>query len=151
MEEVTAADRDIDSIPPHDSIDAHDASDSTQNGDSIEIDSATVIKDEDQLAPVNGDDGGVIERSAKRRKLEDATPRRSASRAVSPPWKSFVADGPTTVFENGVRKSSRVNKYTAPPTPEPVKRNSRPASKTTQTNGTPKNGVKRESRNGSGR
>jgi hypothetical protein len=54
MEEVTAADRDIDSIPPRDSIDAHDASDSTQNGDSIEIDSATVIKDEDQLAPVNG-------------------------------------------------------------------------------------------------
>ena len=150
MEEVTAADRDIDSIPPRDSIDAHDASDSTQNGDSIEIDSATVIKDEDQLAPVNGDDGGVIERPTKRRKLEDATPRRSASRAVSPPWKSFVADGPTTVFENGVRKSSRVNKDTAPPTPEPVKRNSRPASKTTQTNGTPKNGVKRESRNGSG-
>ncbi|RYO33555.1 Helicase [Alternaria arborescens] len=149
MEEVTAADRDIDSIPPRDSIDAHDASDDTQNGDSIEIDSATVIKDEDQL-PVNGDDGGVIERPAKRRKLEDATPRRSASRAVSPPWKSFVADGPTTVFENGVRKSSRVNKDTAPPTPEPVKRNSRPASKTTQTNGTPKNGVKRESRNGSG-
>ena len=69
MEEVTAADRDIDSIPPRDSIDAHDASDSTQNGDSIEIDSATVIKDEDQLAPVNGDDGGVIERPTKRRKL----------------------------------------------------------------------------------
>jgi helicase SWR1 len=150
MEEVTAADRDIHSIPPRDSTAAHNASDITHNGEQSENDSAPVIKEEDQPAPGNGDDGGVIERPPKRRKLEDTTPRRSASRAVSPPWKSFVADGPTTVFENGVRKSSRVNKDAAPPTPEPVKRNSRPASKATQTNGTPKNGVKRESRNGSG-
>jgi helicase SWR1 len=150
MEEVTAADRDIDSIPPRASTDAHNASNITHNGEQSENDSAPLIKEEHQPAPVNGHDGGVIERPPKRRKLEDTTPRRSASRAVSPPWKSFVADGPTTVFENGVRKSSRVNKDTAPPTPEPVKRNSRPASKATQTNGTPKNGVKRESRNGSG-
>ena len=150
MEEVTAADRDIDSIPPRDSATAHNPSDITHNGEQSENDSAPVIKEEHPPAPVNGDDGGVIERPPKRRKLEDTTPRRSASRAASPPWKSFVADGPTTVFENGVRKSSRVSKDAAPPTPEPVKRNSRPASKATQTNGTPKNSVKRESRNGSG-
>ncbi|KAH6878754.1 helicase swr1 [Alternaria rosae] len=150
MEEVTAADRDIDSIPPRDSAAAHNASDITHNGEQSENYSAPVIKEEHPPAPGNGDDGGVIERPPKRRKLEDTTPRRSASRAVSPPWKSFVADGPTTVFENGVRKSSRVSKDAAPPTPEPVKRNSRPASKATQTNGTPKSGVKRESRNGSG-
>ncbi|KAI4953683.1 hypothetical protein J4E91_002531 [Alternaria rosae] len=150
MEEVTAADRDIDSIPPRDSAAAHNASDITHNGEQSENYSAPVIKEEHPPAPGNGDDGGVIERPPKRRKLEDTTPRRSASRAVSPPWKSFVADGPTTVFENGVRKSSRVSKDAAPPTPEPVKRNFRPASKATQTNGTPKRGVKRESRNGSG-
>ena len=148
MEEVTAADRDLDSIPPRDSPDAPSPSDIAHNGDATESDNAPVIKEEEQLALINGHDGGVIERPAKRRKLEDTTPRRSASRAASPPWKSFVADGPTTVFENGVRKSSRVNRETAPPTPEPVKRNSRPATKATQTNGTPKNAVKREARNG---
>ncbi|RAR01089.1 helicase swr1 [Stemphylium lycopersici] len=151
MEEVTAADRDLDSIPPRDSPDAPSPSDIAHPGDASESDNAPAIKEEEQLAPLNGHEGGVIERPAKRRKLEDtATPRRSASRAASPPWKSFVADGPTTVFENGVRKSSRVNRETAPPTPEPVKRNSRPATKATQTNGTPRNSVKREARNGSG-
>jgi helicase SWR1 len=146
MEHHTPADRDIDSIPTHDSTHAHHEPDAAQNGDAIQEDSVPVVKEEEQLAPVNGDDGGVIERPAKRRKLEDTTPRRSASRAVSPPWRSFVADGPTTVFENGVRKSSRVNKEAAPPTPEPV---TRKTTKATQTNDTPKNGVKRE-RNGSG-
>jgi helicase SWR1 len=147
MEQHTPADRDIDPIPRHDSTSAPSGPDAARNGDAIHEDTAPVIKEEDQLAPANGDDGGVIERPAKRRKLDDTTPRRSVSRATSPPWKSFVADGPTTVFQNGVRKSSRVNKETAPPTPEPVKRKT---TKATQTNGTPKNGVKREMRNGSG-
>ncbi|EDU47702.1 helicase swr1 [Pyrenophora tritici-repentis] len=149
MEEVTAADRDINSIPQRDSTDIPTAADTASNGDGFQRDGASEINEEDDSAPVIGHDGGVIERPAKRRKVEDNTPRRSASRAVSPPWKSFVADGPTTVFENGMRKSSRVNKVTAPPTPEPVKRTPRP-SKTTQTNGTPKTGIKREARNGSG-
>ncbi|PSN67309.1 hypothetical protein BS50DRAFT_494157 [Corynespora cassiicola Philippines] len=82
-------------------------------------------------------DGGVIPRPAKRRKLEELT-RRSSSRAASPPWKSFAADGPTTIFDNGIRKSSRVNREAPPPSPEPPKRSSRHAPKATQTNGTPK-------------
>jgi helicase SWR1 len=150
--EDTPADRDIDSISPPDVPNPPNASDAAQNGDAVQADRTPVIKEEDHAAPVNGlGGGGVIERPAKRRKLEDTTPRRSASRAVSPPWKAFVADGPTTVFENGVRKSSRVNRDTAPPTPEPAKPSPRPTTKATQTNGTPKNGtpkngVKRESR-----
>ncbi|KAF1835700.1 helicase swr1 [Decorospora gaudefroyi] len=153
MEEDTPAVRDLDSIPPRDPASASAPQDphAAHNGDAVPEHHAPVIKEEDRPAPVNGHDGGVMERPAKRRKLDDTTPRRSASRAISPPWKPFVADGPTTVFENGVRKSSRVNRDTAPPTPEPVvKRNSQPTAKATQTNGTPKNGVKRESRNGSG-
>ncbi|KAF2846932.1 hypothetical protein T440DRAFT_471449 [Plenodomus tracheiphilus IPT5] len=149
MDKVTPADRDTD-IDPADAPNAHHASDAPRNGTTPQTDTPTVIKQEDQSVPVHDDDdGGVIERPAKRRRVEDTTPHRSVSRAISPPWKSFSANGPTTVFENGVRKSSRVNRETAPPTPEPVKRNSRHAAKATQTNGTPQNGVKRESRNAS--
>ncbi|EUC27107.1 hypothetical protein COCCADRAFT_10207 [Bipolaris zeicola 26-R-13] len=154
MEEVTAADRDYDSIPPRDSTDAPSPSAIAPHGHGTDDDDNAPLtaNDGEQLASVNGHDGGVIGRPAKRRKLEDTTttPRRSTSRAASPPWKSFVADGPTTVFENGVRKSSRVNRETAPPTPEPTKPISRPASKATHTNGTPKSATRRESRNGSG-
>lgn len=150
MDQVTPAVRDIDAITPADAPNAHNESDTQHNGEATPEDNAISIKEEEQLVPVNGDDGGVIERPAKRRKIEDTTPHRSVSRAVSPPWKSFQAHGPTTVFENGVRKSSRVNRDTAPPTPEPVKRNARHPAKATQTNGTPKNGVKWEVRNASG-
>jgi helicase SWR1 len=150
MEEVTSADADTNPVPQHDPTHAVDAPDSTHNEDAIDEDTAAVIKEEEQLALENGEDGGVIPRSAKRRKLDDDTPSRSASRAISPPWKAFAANGPTTVFENGVRKSSRVNKDAAPPTPEPVKRNSRQTTKATHTNGTPKSAVRKGSRTVSG-
>ena len=46
----------------------------------------------------------------KRRRLTDSTtPQRSSSRAASPPWKKITADGPTTYFEEGKRKSARTN------------------------------------------
>ncbi|CAO2658100.1 Nn.00g073600.m01.CDS01 [Neocucurbitaria sp. VM-36] len=151
MDQVTPAHRDIDdSIPPHASTYAHDEPDPAHDDSTAKEDNAPVIKEEDGPTPADGNHGGVIERPAKRRKLEDSTPSRSASRPISPPWKPFSANGPTTVFENGVRKSSRVNRETAPPTPEPVKRSSRHTTKATQTNGTPQNGVKRELRNVSG-
>ncbi|KAF1851331.1 helicase swr1 [Cucurbitaria berberidis CBS 394.84] len=150
MDKVTPADRDINSSPAHDAAHAHDEPDAAHDASTLLEDGAPVIKEEQGPAPVNGDHGGVMERPAKRRRLDDTTPSRSASRPISPPWKAFTANGPTTVFENGVRKSSRVNRETAPPTPEPVKRSSRHTTKATQTNGTPKNGVKREVRNVSG-
>lgn len=144
MEQATPVDRDSESILPPDATSPLD--EPHTNG----ADGEPAIKDEEQPPSANGDHGGAMERSSKRRKLEDTTLRGLASRAVSPPWKSFTASGPTTVFENGVRKSSRVNRETAPPTPEPVKRNSRHTPKAVQTNGTPKNAVKRESRHSSG-
>jgi helicase SWR1 len=69
------------------------------------------------------------DRPSKRLRLDGSATPRSASRAASPPWKSFSAHGPTTVFENGVRKSSRVNREAAAPTPEPPKRNARALNK----------------------
>lgn len=133
MEQGTPADRDDVHDSPH-----HDARSPARNGDTAPADThgqtKVPIKEE------GGHDGGVILRPAKRRKLEDSstttatststsTPR-SGSRAASPPWRSFTANGPTTVFENGVRKSSRVNRDAPPPTPEPCKRAGRHATKT---------------------
>ncbi|KZM20290.1 DNA helicase [Ascochyta rabiei] len=142
------------------------------------------IKDEGEAVAValdGSDHGGVMQRSAKRRKLDgshfltatartttaataftststctststttstSASTPRSASRAASPPWKSFTADGPTTVFENGVRKSSRVNRDAPPPpTPEPAKRAGRHTARPPLTNG---NGNGNSNGNGNG-
>ncbi|KAF2820414.1 hypothetical protein CC86DRAFT_374567 [Ophiobolus disseminans] len=151
MDQVTSADADIDPVPQQrDPTHATHEPDAAQNGDDAQEESEPVVKEEHGHAVENGEDGGVL-RPAKRRKLDEDTPSRAASsRAVSPPWKPFAVDGPTTVFENGVRKSSRVNKEAAPPTPEPVKRNSRHAAKAVQTNGTSKNGVRQGSRTVSG-
>ena len=95
----------------------------------------SAIEDDDQPLPHNGlDDPLQPSRPAKRRKLDDLTPRRSTSRAASPPWKAFAADGPTTIIENGRRKSSRVNRDQPPPEPTPpIKKPARAngASKTT--------------------
>ena len=47
----------------------------------------------------------------KRRKLAEVPNghKRTPSRAKSPPWKSVVAEGPTTFQENGKRRSGRTN------------------------------------------
>ncbi|KAL5417747.1 hypothetical protein PMIN03_001446 [Paraphaeosphaeria minitans] len=109
------------------------------------------IKEERETSAQNGDADGDdairASRPAKRRKLESITPRRSLSRAASPPWKSFTADGPTTIFDNGVRKSSRVNRE-APTPPEPaVKKSTRGGvARGIQTNGTSNNSSKQSSR-----
>ncbi|KAF1914384.1 SNF2 family N-terminal domain-containing protein [Ampelomyces quisqualis] len=136
MDQVTPTD--ADPVPRRDTTHAADAPDAARNGPAAKQDAAPVATEEDGLQPAGengGDDGGDMLRPVKRRRLDDSTP--TASRAVSPPWKPFAVDGPTTVFENGVRKSSRVNREAAPPTPEPVKRNSRQTTQATQTHGRP--------------
>jgi helicase SWR1 len=153
MEEVKSADADIELVPQPASTHA------AQHGAAAEEDAAPAAAIKDEEGPVveigeedggGGDgSGGVMQRPVKRRKLEDNTPTRSASRAVSPPWRPFAVDGPTTVFENGVRKSSRVNRDAAPPTPEPVKRNSRQTNHAAQTNGTPKGSARKGARTAS--
>ncbi|KAH8881294.1 hypothetical protein GQ53DRAFT_609412, partial [Thozetella sp. PMI_491] len=52
------------------------------------------------------------EPSAKRRRLRESTPTPNGTRKskpISPPWKKFEADGPTSFTENGRRKSGRTN------------------------------------------
>jgi helicase SWR1 len=105
---------------------------------------SSAIKSEvvDELALNNGDGGDATQRPVKRRRVDDGTPRRSASRAASPPWKKFTADGPTTIItDDGRRKSGRFNSQAPPPPPppEPTKqRGRRQAAKPAQTNGTGK-------------
>lgn len=58
---------------------------------------------------------------SKRRKFGSSTPfRRSASRAVSPPWKKAGTDGPTSKIVDGKRRSTRVSNVgpAEPPLPE---------------------------------
>ncbi|KAG9205414.1 swr1 complex component [Epicoccum nigrum] len=123
MEQGTPAD-DAHSTPHHD----HDDNPSNPDVDaptgdttSAPADAVRVPIKEEGVAADGIDDDGAAHRPAKRRRVESSVSR-STSRAASPPWKSFKADGPTTVFENGVRKSSRVNRDGPPPTPEPPKR-----------------------------
>ncbi|KAK7730598.1 swr1 complex component [Cytospora paraplurivora] len=55
------------------------------------------------------------ERPAKRRKVGESTsppPGTKRKLVESPPWKKFEAEGPTTIIEDGKRKSGRLN--TAP-------------------------------------
>ncbi|KAF2450636.1 hypothetical protein P171DRAFT_426967 [Karstenula rhodostoma CBS 690.94] len=135
--------------PEHD--DAPSAA--THDAQPADDDQTLGVKEEEEPSARNGDgdsdgdDGIQASRPAKRRKLESLTPRRSLSRAASPPWKSFAADGPTTIFDNGVRKSSRVNRE-APTPPEPaVKKSSRGGvARGIQTNGTSKSSSKQSSR-----
>ncbi|KAF2758659.1 hypothetical protein EJ05DRAFT_422085, partial [Pseudovirgaria hyperparasitica] len=63
--------------------------------------------------------GGIELNPGKKRKLGDASSKSSTPRAKSPPWKKFVAEGPTTIFEGGKRKSSRVNVVTSPVQSQP--------------------------------
>jgi helicase SWR1 len=141
MEQGTPADRD-DVIPRHDPSTAA-SEHAAPNGDTTTL--TVPIKEEGVIKEDEGDDGGVM-RPAKRRKVDESSTSRSTSRAASPPWKSFSANGPTTVFENGVRKSSRVNREAAPPTPEPPKRGKHTSKP--QTNGTPKPAAKKGLSNG---
>ncbi|KAF2246934.1 helicase swr1 [Trematosphaeria pertusa] len=138
MEGDPLVSRDAAHAPP-DPSDAHDEPAAAHDEHAARESSALSIKVEDQASAESGIDGGLTPRPAKRRKLDDLTARRSSSRAVSPPWKAFAVDGPTTIFDNGIRKSSRVNKE-APPPPQPElpKRSTRHSAKGTQTNGTPK-------------
>ncbi|KAL1990370.1 hypothetical protein VTN49DRAFT_6209 [Thermomyces lanuginosus] len=46
---------------------------------------------------------------AKKRRLNQGSGSRRASRPPSPPWKKVGIDGPTSFYENGRRKSTRVN------------------------------------------
>ena len=79
-----------------------------------------------------GVDGAVIDHPegppSKKRKSEGPdAPRRSSSRAVSPPWRKAGVEGPTSFVEGGRRKSSRTNAVPLDLQPPSEKRSTRGA------------------------
>ncbi|KAK5088935.1 swr1 complex component [Lithohypha guttulata] len=66
---------------------------------------------------------------SKRRKLvdKDEKKHKSSPRAISPPWKSVHADGPTSFLENGKRRSGRTNALPLQLQPQSSKRQTRAA------------------------
>lgn len=63
--------------------------------------------------------------SKKRRLADSDTPRRSISRAPSPPWRKAGVDGPTSFVQDGRRKSSRTNAVPLDKQPPSDKRHTR--------------------------
>lgn len=65
--------------------------------------------DHDTATPSAAADGG--ERPTKRRRIRDTTPQGTPGKTpkpISPPWKRVEADGPSTIMDNGRRKSGRL-------------------------------------------
>jgi len=63
---------------------------------------------------------------SKKRKTTEVNPRpRSASRHISPPWKTVTVEGPTSFLEGGKRKSARTNVVPLELQPQADKRQTR--------------------------
>lgn len=96
-----------------------DASVKIENNVSIarELDTVEIQQEEDKQPASEG--GESLNPPRKRRKLDSLSIEgrsRTASRAASPPWRAFAAEGPSSfVGDDGRRKSSRVNIVADPP------------------------------------
>jgi helicase SWR1 len=101
----------------------------TDTSATLKIEDSSIIPGSDLLTEITPeedtqDDG----RPSKRRRLTDVlTPQRSTSRAASPPWKKPGAEGPTTFFSDGKRKSARTNTLPLELQPHSDKRRTRAA------------------------
>jgi helicase SWR1 len=96
----------------------------TDDNNPVPADDKAAIDSDSPLSSEDGIDFDASDRpstppatSSKKRKLADlrsSSRSPSAPKPISPPWKSFAADGPTTILDNGKRRSGRVN-APAPP------------------------------------
>ncbi|KAG8629959.1 hypothetical protein KVT40_001578 [Elsinoe batatas] len=121
----SAAPPSVNGINGHAHIDqvAHEATDATSSDTPNGIKEEETSKEEAQQSVST-----PVPASSKKRKLDDLSGRsRSASRAASPPWKSFSADGPTQFTDGGKRRSGRVNQIPLDLQPPSDKRTTRKA------------------------
>ena len=89
---------------------------------------ATITNGDQQIVISQSDHSDLPAVQVKKRKLVESDQRqRSASRAVSPPWKKVAAEGPSSFMEGGRRKSSRVNVVPIDLQPQGEKRTTRAA------------------------
>ncbi|ORY66184.1 uncharacterized protein BCR38DRAFT_429509, partial [Pseudomassariella vexata] len=92
----------------------------------------TAPQDEDAEDARSGEvhnEDNLDDRPAKRRRVATPPPNPSKRKApsISPPWKKFEAEGPTTFNEGGKRKSGRINRLPIDLQPQGAKRMTRGA------------------------
>ncbi|KAL9086910.1 MAG: hypothetical protein Q9165_006916 [Trypethelium subeluteriae] len=117
-------DSDHDLNPPS-TDDAQDRA-TTNHPISDTTETAIISSDNGQNGFVGPSQPDLAAPQVKKRKLFEPEDRpRSASRAVSPPWKKVAAEGPSSFVEDGRRKSSRVNVVPIDLQPQGKKRQTR--------------------------
>lgn len=69
-------------------------------------------------------DHDINDRPSKRRRVSTPPPQSNKKKApsVSPPWKKFEADGPTTLIKDGQRRSGRISAAPVATQPQSTKR-----------------------------
>lgn len=78
-------------------------------------------------APQHDEKDPLDDRPVKRPRLSTPPPNKKKPKPISPPWKKFEADGPTSFLEGGRRRSGRTNLQSQPQTPQEAKRATRGA------------------------
>ncbi|KAF2720435.1 hypothetical protein K431DRAFT_285735 [Polychaeton citri CBS 116435] len=91
--------------------------------------SASGLSSEGDLTPLQSD----TDKAAKPQGLQDVKSEDldgdSKLKPISPPWKRFGADGPTTITQDGRRKSGRQSRTASSPTPKQEPKRTSPRSK----------------------
>ncbi|THX24804.1 hypothetical protein D6D10_10048 [Aureobasidium pullulans] len=139
VDEASANNTDaVDSTPIPDAHVA-DASRPASPTDKLAVDSDSPLSSEDEIEFDASDRPSTPPATnGKKRKLADLQPdsrSRSASKPISPPWKSFAADGPTTILDNGKRRSGRVNAPAPPVFEKATPKSKKAAAKTPASKG----------------
>jgi len=118
---------------------AEEVSSTNTQTEQLEHTKTDVNGDNEDSQAAQNEDVAAPARSLKKRKLDELNPRsRSTSRAVSPPWKNFAAEGPTQFTDNGKRRSGRVNHIPLELQPPSDKRTTRAANEITASAKNPK-------------
>lgn len=117
--------------------------DSTDDTKPVPVDVKAAFDSDSPLSSEDETDFDVIDRpstppatNSKKRKLAESASRSpSASKPISPPWKSFAAEGPTTILDNGKRRSGRVNAPAPPVFKKATPKSKKPVAKTPASKG----------------
>ncbi|KAJ2904811.1 adenosinetriphosphatase [Zalerion maritima] len=103
------------SPPPGSDADPFGMFESANGGPSTSTpESPSSVADSDDSNSQDGANESDHDRPAKRRRLDPpdtptSSPASRRPKPISPPWKKIEAEGPTTIIENGRRKSGRIN------------------------------------------
>ncbi|SPN96604.1 related to SWR1 - DEAH-box protein, putative RNA helicase [Cephalotrichum gorgonifer] len=109
-------DSDLDPSKPVSDVNLHKQRDSataiaplTSGGHAKENGLIGSLENSDQYTATPNTETDDTGRPTKRRRIRDTTPESSpAKKPESPPWKKIEADGPSTIIDNGRRKSGRL-------------------------------------------